>query len=63
MAFSAGFRNIGETDADFYADFTGGDSSFSGYRYVDLVLNGNRAYNIRLTVKIPAGGYTWFVIE
>ena len=47
MAFSAGFRNIGETDADFYADFTGGDSSFSGYRYVDLVLNGNRAYNIR----------------
>ena len=47
MAFSAGFRNIGETDADFYADFTGGDSSFSGYRYVNLVLNGNRAYNIR----------------
>lgn len=47
MAFSAGFRNIGEEDADFYADFTGGDSSFSGYRYVDLVLNGNRAYNIR----------------
>lgn len=47
MAFSAGFRNIGETDADFYADFTGGDTSFSGYRYVDLVLNGNRAYNIR----------------
>lgn len=47
MAFSAGFRNIGEEEADFYADFTGGDSSFSGYRYVDLVLNGNRAYNIR----------------
>lgn len=47
MAFSAGFRNIGEEDADFYADFTGGDSSFSGYRYVDLVLNGSRAYNIR----------------
>ena len=23
----------------------------------------DRAYNIRLTVKIPAGGYTWFVIE
>ena len=47
MAFSAGFRNIGEEDADFYANFTGGDSSFSGYRYVDLVLNGSRAYNIR----------------
>lgn len=47
MAFSAGFRNIGEEDADFYADFTGGDSSFSGYRYVELVLNGSRAYNIR----------------
>lgn len=47
MAFRAGFRNIGEEEADFYADFTGGDSSFSGYRYVDLVLNGNRAYNIR----------------
>lgn len=47
MAFSAGFRNIGEEDADFYADFTGGDSSFSGYRYVDLVIDGSRAYNIR----------------
>ena len=47
MAFSAGFRNIGEEDADFYADFTGGDSSFSGYRYVGLTLNGNRYYEIR----------------
>lgn len=47
MAFSAGFNGITENSADFYADFKGGDSSFSGYRYVDLVLNGNRAYNIR----------------
>ena len=46
MAFSAGFRNIGETDADFYADFTGGDSSFSGYRYVRLDVAGD-TYQIR----------------
>lgn len=46
MAFSAGFRNIGETDADFYADFTGGDASFSGYRYVRLDVAGD-TYQIR----------------
>lgn len=51
MAFNAGFRNIGENEADFWADFTGGDSSFSGYRYVGLTLNGSRYYEIRSNEK------------
>lgn len=46
MAFNAGFSGITENSADFYADFTGGDSSFSGYRYVRLDIDGDR-YTIR----------------
>ena len=46
MAFSAGFDRITENSADFYADFTGGDASFSGYRYVRLDVAGD-TYQIR----------------
>lgn len=52
MAFSASFSSIRETSARFTASFTGGDASFSRYRYVALDV-GSDYYEIRSS---SAGG-------
>lgn len=55
MAFSAGFDNITETTADFWADFTGGDASFTRYRLVKLTLDGD-IYKGEVITSNKAGG-------
>lgn len=50
MAFSASFSNISETSAKFSASYTGGDSSYSRYRYVRLTIDGDE-YEIRSSSK------------
>lgn len=56
MAFSAGFDNITENSADFWADFTGGDSSFDNYRYVRLDIDGE-TYQIRSNNRGGSNSY------
>lgn len=45
MAFYGEFSGISKTTADFYAEFTGGDTSYENYRYVKLIVGG-RTYEI-----------------
>lgn len=46
MPFNASFDDITETSARFWATFTGGDETFSRYRYVRLDFDGN-VYEVR----------------
>ena len=57
MAFSCEFYDIGETDAYFDAVFTGGDSSFTEYRYVKLSVDGR---TIQIRSKSAGGSSSYF---
>lgn len=46
-SFSASFSNVTQTSALFRATFSGGDSAFGGWRYVELVITGDDTYLIR----------------
>lgn len=53
MAFACDFSHIEETSATFNGTFTGGDSGYSGYRYVRLTVDGVGTYQVRSS---SAGG-------
>lgn len=55
MGFSGSWSNIGETSAKFSASFTGGDKSYTGYRYVRLYVEGVGIYEIKSSSAGGAG--------
>lgn len=51
MAFTVSCTATGDTTARFSARFSGGQASFSGYRYVRLYIDGVDTYEIRSSSK------------
>lgn len=61
MAFSTGISNITYESAHFWADFTGGDSGYAGYRYVRLALSdAYRTHEYIIRSSNMGGGDSYF---
>lgn len=72
-SFSGGFSNVTQNSAEFSASFSGGDSSFANWRYVELVITGHDTYLIQsdrlggssstfsqtITGLSPSSSYRW----
>lgn len=61
MAFSAGFNSVTENSAWFWASYTGGDASYTDYRFVRLVV-GSRTYTVTSTAAGGSSSYFQYTV-